>query len=283
MKLPKFSRKEALKLGCLYLLLSPPIIMPIAEHYVFFPTKGRTGIDSTVSQIEKLTGATKAEVSIKAPDGHKLDALFFKVPKGNKVFLVCHGNAGNIADRLVLALLLLKAGGSVFLLEYEGYGLSEGSPSIQALKEDGQAAYDYLRKSYQPEDIIVYGESIGASFAVDIAKHNPIGGLIMQSGFSSLFSVVRSKLPWFWLYPKIGFTEELDNLAYLRGKRVPVLIIHGDSDSSVPLSEARINFKEASEPKQLCIIKGADHNDLVLKNVPQFVSAVRLTLQGENR
>ncbi len=210
-----------------------------------------------------------------------MDAWFFKAPNARKVVLVCHGNAGNIADRVILALLLLKAGGSVFLVEYEGYGLSDGSPSIQGLKRDGQSAYDYLRKSYQPTDIIVYGESIGASFAVDIAKHNPVGGLIMQSGFSSLYSVVRSKLPWFWLYPPIGFTEELDNVSYLHGKHVPVLIIHGDSDWSVPISESQTNFKEASIPKELVIVKGADHNDLVLKNPSQFVTAIRSMLQGE--
>jgi fermentation-respiration switch protein FrsA (DUF1100 family) len=275
LKLRKLSWIDAVEL--LILCMIPVIAAPYYGKLLFFPTKEMPDQSNILQQIEKITQARKVDVTIACANGNSLNGWLFKLPNSRKVFLVSHGNAGNIANRILTAFMLLKAGGSVLLYDYEGYGLSTGEPSVSAIKADGQSAYNYLLNDqhYQAADIVDYGESIGAAVAVDIAKHNPVCCLIIQSGFTSLSDAMKDKLIFMRLYPPYVFSYvELDNLAYLRGHHPPLLLIHGDNDTTLPIKYAEKNFAEASEPKRLVVIKGAGHDDVSIRDAKLFINSV---------
>jgi len=281
LKVRKLSWIDAVEL--LILCMIPVIAAPYYYKLIFFPTKELSDQSSVIQQIEQITHAKKVDITIACPDGNRLNGWLFKLPNCKKVFLVSHGNAGNIANRIVTAFMLLKAGGSVLLYDYEGYGLSTGEPSIEVIKEDGKLAYDYLHNDqhFDGKDIIDYGESIGAAVAVDIAKHNPVGGLIIQSGFTSLSDAIKDKLIFMRLYPPYVFSYvELDNLTYLRGHHPPLLLIHGDHDTTLPIKYAERNFAEASEPKRLFVIKGAGHDDVSFHDPKLFMDSVSAFVHG---
>ncbi len=97
--------------------------------------------------------------------------------------------------------------------------------------------YDYVRSvlHYEPKDIIVYGESLGGGVTTYIAEKRPVGAIVIQSGFSSLTDAAKDRLPWLHLYPKIAFAQiEMDNAAYLHGPHAPLLLVHGDKDTTLP-------------------------------------------------
>ena len=275
LKLRKLSWVDAAEL--LALLSIPCFAAPYLERLILFPSSEMPDQTSLFHQIQELTHAKKIDVKISLSNHHTLSGWLFRLPNSPRVFLVSHGNAGNISNRIFTALLLLKTGSSVFLYDYEGYGLSDGRPSIEALKADGQSAYDFLLKdqSYDGRNIIDYGESIGGAVAVDIAKHNRVGALVIQSGFTSLSEAIKDKLMFMRLYPKSVFQYvELNNETYLKSEHPPLLLIHGDSDGTLPVKYAEANFAAASQPKELLVIKGAGHDDVTIRDPRKFVQTL---------
>lgn len=261
----------------MFLYSLPFLLAPYFSKVLLYPTRDIPDQSKMIQQIEQMTGAEKSDVKIEVPNGNTIDGWFFKSPASKKVFLVSHGNAGNISNRILTALMLIKSGGSVLLYDYEGYGRSTGEPSVETIQTDGQLAYDYLSKKlhYEPDDIVDYGESIGASVAVSIARHNKVSELIIQSGFTSLPDVIRDKLFFMWLYPPAVFhSVDMDNITYLRGPHPPLLLIHGDKDATLPLKYAQTNFALASNPTRLVVVSGAGHDDVSFRDPRLFVTSI---------
>jgi hypothetical protein len=178
--------------------------------------------------------------------------------------LVSHGNGGNIAYRLPLAFNLLQSGVSVFLYDYEGYGASEGSPSIEAICKDGLSAYDYLIavKKYQPANIIGYGESVGTGITSYIASQRHFTGIVLQSPYTSLIQAGCDSLPWLRLYPHFLFPKpELNNVEIFTHPHPPLLIIHGKRDSILSYHYSEQIMKRALPPAELVLLPHAGHND----------------------
>ncbi len=262
---PKFTKFDVLKLVVLYAALSPLLGMGIYNHLLFFPFKDQYDLKDAFKKIESATNSKKFNVTISSGKDQKLDGWYFKLANSKKLFLVSHGNGGNIAHRLLIIPTLLTCGCSVLLYDYQGYGQSTGEPSIAAIKEDGLAVYDYAttKLHFAPKEIILYGESLGSGVSVNIAKNRPVGGIVLQSGFASLSMAAKERLPWLSLYPPIAFSNvELDNAGFLSGRHAPLLLIHGDKDVVVPIRHADKVFAEASEPKELVKFAGAGHNDI---------------------
>src|ERR1700722_1248936 len=132
------------------------------------------------------------EAFIPVQNGQSINAWYFPVQDGaavlrHPVFLVSHGNAGNIGDRLDLTQSLLEAGGSVLLFDYRGYGRSLGTPGEEGTYRDSQAAYRWLRaKGFATTNVISYGESLGGGVATELALRESVGGLVLQSAFTSI-------------------------------------------------------------------------------------------------
>jgi uncharacterized protein len=280
---PRVTKFDLLKLCVLYCALSPIAGMGLYNHLLFFPFKDTYDLRDAFAEIESATNSKKIDLTIPSGSDQKLDAWYFKKADSKKLFLVSHGNGGSIAHRILLIPTLLKCNGSVLLYDYEGYGKSTGEATIPAIKQDGLAAYDYARNKlhYAPQDIIVYGESLGSGVSTYIANNRTVGGIILQSGFASLSMAAKDRLPWFNLYPPIAFSGiELDNAGYLHGSHAPLLLVHGDNDMVVPIKHADKNFAEASQPKQLVKFVGAGHNDIYTLQPKLFATTIANFVSG---
>jgi fermentation-respiration switch protein FrsA (DUF1100 family) len=196
-----------------------------------------------------------------AADGTKLHGWFFPPPEASPVILFCHGNAGNISHRLENIQKLLSLGFGVFIFDYRGYGKSGGSPSREGIYGDGLGAYDYLVKNrgISPERIVLFGRSLGAAVAMEIAVSKWAGGLILESAFTSTKGLART-MPLFALLSPF-LPAHYNNLGKIKGVTVPKLIIHGDRDEIIPFHMGREIFEAAPEPKSFYTVEVAGHND----------------------
>jgi fermentation-respiration switch protein FrsA (DUF1100 family) len=197
-----------------------------------------------------------------ASDGVRLNAWFFPAPadspRSRTVALVCHGNGGNISYRLELCRVLLQIGLNVMIFDYRGYGRSEGKPGEAGTYLDAQAAYRWLvEKGFAPRNILAFGESLGGGVASELALREPVGGLILQSTYTSIPSLGAELFPWLpvrW----IG-SIKYDTLAKLPRVKVPVLVTHSRADGLIRFHHAEKNFAAANEPKLFWETNG-DHN-----------------------
>ncbi len=210
----------------------------------------------------KLSGLPLEDVSFQAADGVRLFGWYVETQADRPVLLWCHGNAGNIINRLENLGLLYQLGCSVFIFDYRGYGRSQARrPSEDGLYQDAIGAYDYLTqiRKIRPERIVLFGRSLGASVAAELAARKPAAALILESPFPSVEAVAKfhySGLPVHWL---LGAEFRLiDRLPQLS---LPKLIIHGDKDDIIPIELGREVFDAAKPPKEWYVIQGADHNN----------------------
>lgn len=216
------------------------------------------------------------DVQFVTSDGVKLSAWFFPAdtnsPRRQSVFLLCHGNAGNISHRLDHAGALLETGAAAFLFDYRGYGRSEGRPSEEGTYLDAQAAHAWLQqKGYVATNIIALGESLGGGIASELALRETVGGLILQSTFTSITDVGAELFPWLpvrWLN-RIKY----DTQSKLPRVKVPVLFMHSRADSLIGFQHAERNFAAANEPKLLWEI-GGDHNDFLERDRARYIQGL---------
>jgi uncharacterized protein len=207
------------------------------------------------------SGLPLEEIWFQSSDGTKLFGWYVENDATSAVVLWCHGNAGNIINRLENLRELYRLGLSVSLFDYRGYGRSHGSPSEEGLYQDALGAYDYLTRirMIRPERIVLFGRSLGAAVAAEVALHMSAAGLILESPFPSIEAVAKfhyGGLPVHWL---LGAEFRLiDRLPQLS---LPKLIVHGDQDEIIPLELGRQVFEAAKPPKSFYVIKGADHNN----------------------
>ncbi|MBL1176520.1 alpha/beta hydrolase [Pantanalinema sp. GBBB05] len=204
-----------------------------------------------------------------------------------KTMLYLCGVGRNMGDYNYLARVsaFRQLGFSVFVFDYRGYGLSQGSfPHELQVYEDSQAAWNYLRdvRRIPAKQIVIYGESLGGAIAIDLAiKHPNAGGLIMQSSFTAMAEVIQHRKV-LQLFPiNLLLTEKFNSLAKIRSLHIPVLFLHGQADSVVPFAMSQQLYDAASEPKQLFLIPDADHvriyqpgNHSYLKAIQQFVQLI---------
>lgn len=211
----------------------------------------------------RATGLPLEDVWFPATDGTKLFGWYVEAATATSaVLLWCHGNAGNIIHRLENLRELYRIGISVFLFDYRGYGRSQGRPSEDGFYQDALGAYEYLRtvRRIPAARMVIFGRSLGAAVAGDLAAHKPASSLILESCFPSVEAVAKHYyhgLPVHWL---LGASFRLsDRLLFLS---LPKLFVHGDRDTIIPLALGEEAFRAAKPPKEFYLVKGADHNDL---------------------
>ncbi len=220
------------------------------------------------------------DVWLTAADGARIHAWFVPAESNASLtVLFCHGNAGNIADRLDKIEIFNGLGADVFIFDYRGYGRSEGRPNEKGTYRDAEAAYDYLTKTMNrdPRAIIAYGESLGSAVAVDLAAKRPVGGVIIEEPFTSVADVGRGMFPFLpvrWLV-----RNKYDTLSKIGRIHAPLLILHSRDDEYFPIRHAERLLAAAAEPKRLVELRGG-HNDAFLVSAETYRSALRDFLKG---
>ena len=226
----------------------------LAGRSVYFPFKYPQG----QWDLQPVLGAEDAW--IEASDGVKLHGWWIGRPDAAVTTLHLHGNGGNITHRAAIAREIVRAGSSILLLDYRGYGRSEGRPSEAGLYRDSDAAYDYLiAKGVRPDRLVIHGESLGSAVAVDLAVRKPSAGLVLEAPFTSARAVAARVLPGLGPWLIGGF----DSKSKIQKVRVPLLLIHGDRDEVIDYELGRELFEAAPEPKRFWSVEGARHNDLL--------------------
>jgi uncharacterized protein len=242
---------------------------------------------SQVYHPDRVLTATGAElgrpfedVRFKASDGVELNGWFFPAStnshRAHLVVLVCHGNAGNISHRLDTCVALLATGVNVFVFDYRGYGRSRGRPSEEGTYLDAQAAYQWLRqKHFAGTNIIAFGESLGGGVAAELAAREPLGGLVLQSTFTSIPDMGAELFPW--LPVRRLSTIRYGTRSKLPHLHVPVLVMHSPADKLVRFHHGEENFVAANEPKLFWELRG-DHNDS-LADAKHFIAGLEKFLR----
>jgi len=224
-----------------------------ADRLVYFPSRTHDG--GTPAAL----GLAHEDVYLRASDGVRLHAWFVPAAAPRHTVLFLHGNAGNISHRLDKLSVLNELGADLLLLDYRGYGRSEGSPDETGTYRDAEAAYQWLRARGLPaERLVAYGESLGGPIAVDLAARQPLGGLVLESAPTSIAAVARYHYPW--LPVELLLSVRYDALAKIGGVHAPLLILHSPDDEIVPFAMAEELYAAANPPKRLVRLRGG-HND----------------------
>ncbi len=278
------------------LLLIPLVgacsIMFFEEKLIYFPSKYPVGLWDT----ERLSGwhggvAAKAEDAwIRTEDGLQIHGWYVfpeqpgengaRVPAATRhVILWFHGNAGSIADRFDMALGFLEFPARVLMIDYRGYGRSEGSPSEKGLYKDARAAWNYLLKErgHRPEEIVLFGKSLGGGPAVQLATEVDPAGLIVQSSFTSIPDMASRIFP---VLPRALIRTKMDSLSKIGKVRIPKLIVHSPADEVVPYDMGQKLFEAAAPPKTFYEVPNAGHNETYLVGGQAYWEVLRKFVDG---
>ena len=215
------------------------------------------------------------DVAFATQDGVRLHGWYCPVPRPRCVFLMMHGNAGNIThrvDRIMAWQHLLNV--SVFVFDYRGYGRSAGQPNEPGVYHDARAAYHWLTadKGIAPDDVVFFGESLGAAVALQLATEVPPRALILESPFTSAVEIGQRAFPWLpvrWIM-RNRFAS-IEKIGRYHG---PLLIIHGPQDTVIPLAMGQTLFAHANEPKRFYPVTGADHNEVAVVGGRPYMQAM---------
>lgn len=205
------------------------------------------------------------DVWIQVANGQRIHGWFLKARQQPPLatILHCHGNGGNITNAGWYGVKLTEDGFDVLLIDYRGYGRSDGEVTDEwALNADGEAAYNYLlnERGVKPERLVLYGMSLGTTVVIDVASRKPVGALVVESGLSSAQEMGEFALPFLPSFIRKLAKNRFESFRKIANVNCPVLVTHGTNDRTIPVAQGRKLFASAKEPKQLLIIEGGSHN-----------------------
>lgn len=210
-------------------------------------------------------------VRIPTSDDIKLHC-WWRAPTRNDrtTFLYFHGNAGNVGDRAFKVRHYLDAGYGVLIVGYRYNAGAGGSPSEEGLYADGQAAYAFLKEQGVPADrIVVYGESLGSGVATHVATTNEVGAVVLEAPYTSIGDVAQTH---YWYVPaRWLILDRFDSLDRIARLKAPLLVLHGEGDTVIPVKFGRALFAAAHQPKEAHFIPGGGHADLYDFGVEQMI------------
>ena len=223
------------------------------------------------------------DVWLTATDGTKLHGWYVPGTSGYTL-LWFHGNAGNISHRVDNMLLFNKRlGVNTLIIDYRGYGRSEGKPSEQGMYLDAEAALEYLRDRYHVDDdrLIFFGRSLGCAVAVEMATRHKVRGVILESPFTSIEAIAKIARPKPFAFLPLHhivmwmLKSRFDSLSKIGDIEMPLLILHGREDDIIAIDMAEELYDAANDPKQFYTIEKAGHNDTYLTGGEGYFEALR--------
>jgi hypothetical protein len=269
-----------LLIGCVIL------VMAFEDNFIYFPTKypdGSWKVQEACTREGEVFPQIE-ECRFTASDGVMLHGWHctpvrcnggtpVEVP-ADMVLVWFHGNAGNISYRYDMIRALMSLPVQVFIVDYRGYGKSEGKPTERGLYLDARAAWDYLidERRIPPERVLIFGKSLGGAPAVDLATQVEPAGLIVQSSFTSASDMAASVLPFF---PRLLLRTKMDSFSKITRVRCPKLFIHSRADEVVPFELGWRLYEAAAEPKQFYEVIGAPHNSTYVVGGTAYLDALR--------
>jgi fermentation-respiration switch protein FrsA (DUF1100 family) len=246
-------------------------VMLFEDSFIYFPAKYPAGVwerEQRQAREGEIVARTE-DVQLTTADGVRLHGWYCTPQVGRngalesietkRTLLFLHGNAGNISHRYEIIEDFVKLPLNVFIIDYRGYGKSEGSPSEEGLYADARAAWDYLTtvRGIPATQIVIFGESLGGAVAIDLATKMQACGLVVQSSFTSIADMTAELLPF---VPRFILRTKMDSLTKIEQVSCPKLFIHSQADEIIPYRLGRRLFDAAHAPKQFYEVKGAPHN-----------------------
>jgi len=245
----------------------------IERLLVYYPTRQIRENPGTV-------GLDYQDIYLVTDDHVRLHGWFIPYEAAGCTLLVFHGNGGNIGDRVEWIEMLHRLGVNVFIIDYRGYGKSEGDPFEEGLYRDARAAWQWWKHERQSrgEKLILFGESLGGAVAIHLAGSVSPAGLIVQSTFTSAWDMAKTMMPIGLLQPLINV--HFDSAKAMAQVRCPKLIIHGTQDEIVPFRLGRRLFEQAPDPKAFYSVPNAGHNDLPWVAGEEYSRRLRMFISG---
>ena len=227
--------------GCIYIIFVV-VLFFIQSYLIYYPTH-------KISTTPQINGLSYEEIFFITKDGVKISAWYIPALKSGNTILFCHGNAGNIGDRLESIKIFYNLGLNTFIFDYRGYGKSEGKTTEYGTYLDAEAAWYYLvnKQKLTPQKIIIFGRSLGGAIASWLAKLHTPKALIIESSFTSIKDIASKLFPY--IPVKILMRFDYNTCEYLKKVSCPVLIIHSRDDKLIPFNHGLKLFDIANDPK----------------------------------
>jgi len=206
--------------------------------------------------------------------GGQLAVWMQKNEAADYTILYSHGNAESLGEVAFISQMFVGQGFSFVAYDYSGYGLSSGEPSVKATYRDIETVYQFLteEQGVDPAKLILFGNSIGSGPSTYLATKKPVGGLILQSAFTSIYRVV-TKVPIFLGSP-------YPSLKRIRSIDCPLVVIHGTADSVIPFSHGEQLYEKAKEPKVFHPMEDTNHNEVFLFAGEDYWAAISELFQS---
>ena len=262
------------------------LITMFGDRYIYYPVKypeGEWDVSNPPAREGQIVPVIQ-DCFFTTADGVKLHG-WYCIPKkktgprlipvsAEMVLLWFHGNAGNITDRYDMIRSLMQVPIRILIIDYRGYGKSEGSPTEQGIYADASAAWEYLstERGERPENIIIFGKSLGGAPAIDLATRVHPAGLIVQSSFTSIPDMAGTFVPFF---PGILLRTKMDSINKIGRISCPKLFIHSPADELVPCEMGRRLYAAAAEPKRFYEVPGASHNNTWMAGGKTYLEEIR--------
>ena len=227
-----------------------------ADRLIFHPLIASYHDNSGVIKIRTICGET-------------ISAKYYENPRAEYTILFSHGNAEDLGTIEPFIQSLQNSGFSVLAYDYQGYGTSSGFPAEESVYADVSSAFNYLliEKRIKPSRIILHGRSLGGAVSVDLASREKVGGLILESTFTSAFRVVTR-------YRVLPF-DKFESIKKIKNVSSPVLVIHGSNDRLIPTIHGKQLFEAANGQKFSLWLEGAGHNDVFFRGQDLYLDAIK--------
>lgn len=255
----------------LFILVSVWVLLSLLLYifqpkFVYFP-------QAEVEQTPDLAELFYEDIYFKTEDDVSLNGWYIPAPNAKKTVLFFHGNGGNISHRLQSLKIFHDMGLSVFIIDYRGYGKSQGVTGEQGTYKDADAAWKYLTETrgIAEKDIIIFGRSMGGAIAIWLASQHTADLLILESTFTSIADMGQHYYPY--LPAKLLTRIKYPSIDRIQKINCPVLIAHSQTDEIVPYKLGQALFDEAPSPKMFMQLKGG-HNDGFITSGTDYIAGI---------
>jgi len=236
-----------------FILIIYGLLYFFQERFIFFPQKLNTNYTFDFTQDFQ-------ELNFKTTDGKTLNGLLFKSENTKGLIFYLHGNAGSLSSWGNVAKTYTNLNYDVFILDYRGYGKSEGTIENQEqLFEDNQMIYNKIKEAYKEENIIILGYSIGTGMASKLASENHPKRLILQAPYYSLLDIIHRKISFI---PTFIIKYKFETNEYLKKCNLPISIFHGNKDQVI-YYESSVKLKDEFKSKiEFITLNNQGHNGM---------------------